>query len=126
MRPEAAAFRALVRRYGHDATVEQTLNPGVRHWLATGGDAPGAGVAYAVSHVLGRPVWVTAGEPFGTHHARLATAAAFEAAARAAGAAPVWFGVDAGTVRDIGPSHTALVVGAEPVWTPARWAKSVD
>ncbi|HEX9952378.1 MAG TPA: hypothetical protein VGB53_11460, partial [Rubricoccaceae bacterium] len=114
-----------MRRHGRDATAEQTLNSGLRHWIAAP-EAPEAGVAYAVSRALGRPVWVTAGGPVCALHARRATAAAFEEAARATGATPVWFGIDARTVRDIGPGHTALVVGAEPVWTPARWAETVD
>ena len=29
---ERTAFRDLVRRYGSDATAEQTLNAGLRHW----------------------------------------------------------------------------------------------
>ena len=114
-------FRDLVRRYGTDATSEQTLNAGLHHW--TRGDA---GVAYAVSRVTGRRVWVTAGGPLCAPDARSATMRAFEATAEAAGARPVWFAIDAAAVAALGSGHTALVFGAEPEWTPARWAETVD
>ncbi len=128
---DSSAFRALVRRYGADATAEQTLNRGMRHWThgdAGGADAGGAnaGVAYAVSRVTGRRVWVTAGGPVCAPAARAATMHAFEAAAGAAGARVVWFAVDTEAVAALGPGHAALVVGAEPEWSPARWAEAVD
>ena len=120
------AFRRLVRLHGTDATVEQALNPSMRHWLnAKAPDEATAGVGYAVGHALGATVWFAAGGPVGPPEALGHTAAGFEAAARAAGARPAWFGIDAATIEALGPGHAALVVGAEPVWDPARWAETV-
>ena len=120
------AFRRLVRQHGTDPTVEQALNPSMRHWLDS--DAPDdarSGVGYAVGHALGRRVWFAAGGPVGPPDLRPQAAAGFEAAARAAGALPAWFGIDHATVEALGAGHSALVVGAEPVWNPARWAETV-
>ena len=119
-------FRRLVRRHGRDATVEQTFNAGIRHWvMRPSGEAEG-GVAYAVSRRLGRRMWMAAGGPVCAPERIAETARAWEAAARAANAHPAWFGVDAGTVAALGPGHAAAVVGSEPVWDPAGWAETVD
>ena len=120
------AFRRLVHQRGTDATVEQALNPSMRHWLNAGlPDEATAGVGYAVGHALGATVWFAAGGPVGPPEALEQAAAGFEAAARAAGALPAWFGINAAMVEALGPGHAALVVGAEPVWDPARWAETV-
>lgn len=120
--PEHVRFRRLVREHGHDATAEQTLNAGFRHWLAPDGRA---GVAYAVGRTLGPPVWLAAGAPVGPADSRREALAGFETAAREAGARPAWFAVDGETVQHLGPGHAALAVGTQPVWTPTRWAETV-
>lgn len=116
----ASAFRALVRRWGTDSTVEQACNGAMQHWL--GNDA---GVGYAVGRAPGARVWFAAGGPVCDPSRRASVARRFETAARAASAVPAWFAVDAQTVRAIGPGHAALVIGAEPVWDPARWDETV-
>ncbi len=119
-------FRHLVRRFGRDATVEQTFNAGIRHWVLRVEDEAVAGVAYAVSRRLGRRVWMAAGGPICAPERLAETARAWEAAARAAHARPAWFGVDRATVEALGADHAAAVVGAEAVWDPAGWAATVD
>ncbi len=119
-------FRHLVRRFGRDATVEQTFNTGIRHWVLRAEGEPVAGVAYAVSRRLGRRVWMAAGGPICAPERLAETAAAWETAARLAGARPAWFGVDRGTVEALGPGHAAAVVGAEPVWDPSGRAETID
>lgn len=109
--------RDLIRRLGADATVEQALNPGLARWRD-----PRALVAYATGRTLpgGRRVRVTAGGPVCAPDRLGEVARAFEADADREGQGVVWFGVEERLRRAL-PEHTALVIGAQPVWSPRRW-----
>ena len=89
--------------------------PGLHVWSGPAGGA----VRYADVRSWGR-VWLAAGGPEGPAEGRRATAAAFERAARDAGARPLWFGVE--RPQEIGEGRPSVVVGAEPVWQTRRWA----
>lgn len=112
--------RALVDRFGRNAAVEQTLNPGLVRWRRDR-----ALVAYAEAR---RAPWggaarVVTGEPVCPPSEVSAVAAAFEADAAAGGAAVCWVGVDdafQAVLDGVGP-HGRLVIGAQPVWDPASW-----
>lgn len=109
--------RALVRRLGADATVEQALNPDLDRWRGHG-----ALVAYARGREWpGGPVTrVTAGGPICEPDRLERTAQAFENHAAERGERVLWFGVGAELVGSL-RRHTSLVVGAQPVWAPGRW-----
>lgn len=115
--PATGLDRALVRRFGADLTVEQTLNPGLIRWRR-----PDALVAYARGRLWpgGAIVRVTAGGPVCAPDRLGSTAAAFERDAAEAGEGVCWFGID-DRVRGALPTHTALVIGAQPIWSPRRW-----
>lgn len=100
-------------------TVEQTLNPGLVRWRP-----PGALVAYAVGRRFpgGPSVRVTAGGPVCAPARLGAVAAAFERDAAEVDEAVCWFGAD-DRVRKALSTHATLVIGAQPVWTPARWPR---
>ena len=110
--------RALVDRYGWAATAEQTLNPGLVRWRR-----PDALVAYAPARRApwGGAAWVAGGEPVCPPGRHAEVAAVFEAEAAAGGAVACWFGVERPFLEALGEGHGRLVVGAEPVWDPARW-----
>lgn len=109
--------RALVRRLGADATVEQALNPGLKRWRS-----PTSLVAFARGRMWpGGPIArVTAGGPVCEPDRLGATVRAFEDHAAGVGESVLWFGVCepfVGAILD----YTSLVVGAQPVWAPRRW-----
>ena len=66
---------------------------------------------------------MTAGGPSGPVHQRVEAAWAFEAKSRADGARTLWFAVE--RPGDIDEGRRSVVVGAEPVWEPGRWAEVV-
>lgn len=113
----SASDRDLARRFGADVTIEQALNPGLRRW-----HTDDAFVAYAPGRRVpaGPVVRVAAGGPVCAPDRLGAVAEAFERDAAEGGEGVCWFGADE-RVRTALPAHTALVVGAQPVWTPTRW-----
>lgn len=108
--------RALVMRYGWNATSYQVLNPGIGHWFSADGEA-------IVGYVARRGVRVVAGAPI-CDEARLAEVIAqFEGEARAAGQRVCYFGAAGQLIELLGgrPEYTTVILGAQPVWNPARW-----
>lgn len=123
-----AAVRALVRRYGWNATCYQTLNPGLSHWLEPDGDGA-VGYVTATRWPHGRTrQWVAAGGPVCAAADVDRVAAAFEAEAARHGARVTWFGADERlcAVREGRPGWTTLSLGAQPVWTPAGLAARIQ
>ncbi len=111
-----ARARALVLRYGWNATAYQILNPGIRYWFWADGDA-------VVGYFKAWRVWVAAGAPICAPETLDAAAAAFEAEAAAHGARVCYFGADARlrALRAGHPGFSEMLLGAQPVWDPARW-----
>lgn len=109
--------RSLIRRLGAEMTVEQALNRDLDRW-----HVPEALVAFARGRTApgGSIVRVTAGGPVCASDRLGDVARAFEADAAEAGEDVAWFGADA-QVRDTITPSAALVVGAQPLWTPTRW-----
>ncbi|HET7458772.1 MAG TPA: DUF2156 domain-containing protein [Gemmatimonadaceae bacterium] len=108
--------RALVLRFGWNATAYQILNPGIRLWVPPSGDA-------VVGYVRHAGVRVVAGAPVCDRARLLDVAHAFESEARAAGERVCYFG--AGTrlerVLRVGPRRSTVLLGAQPVWRPSGW-----
>ena len=86
--------------------------------LATWAGPEGTTVTYVDVRSWGH-VRVAAGAPSGPVGERPAAAETFEAEAHRAGARVLWFGV--AEPDDVAPGRPSVVVGAEPVWSVARW-----
>ena len=115
-----ARARAIVLRYGWNATAYQILNPGIGLWFAAAGD----GVVGYVTHA---GVRVVAGAPVCEGARLLAVAGEFEGEARAAGERVCYFGAGTRLERALraGPRRSTVLLGAQPVWDPAHWASIV-
>ncbi len=117
-------MRALVLRYGWNATAYQILNPGIHHWLAPDGSAA-VGYVPAQRFPGGRrTTWMAAGGPVCARSDVDRSAAAFDAAAAAHGARVAWFGADR-RILDAYAGRTdvhVVPIGAQPVWNPAALA----
>ena len=121
--PDRVRVRALVLRYGWNATAYQLLNPGLTFWFATDGEAV-VGYVPAAAYPGGRAaVWVAAGGPVCPSEAVGAVASRFETAATAAGCRVCWFGADGRlrATRSGRNGYAEMVLGAQPVWDPHRW-----
>lgn len=119
--PELAHARKLILRHGWIATAYQILNPGIRLWFSSAGDA-----------VVGFADWgrvrVAAGAPI-CDGGRLASAAAeFEAAARAEGMSVCYFAAGSrlesalAEAAGVGRGYAKVLLGSQPVWNPSAWS----
>jgi phosphatidylglycerol lysyltransferase len=108
--------RALVLKYGWNATAYQIVNPGIEHWFSGRGDA-------VVGFVRRRRVRVVAGASV-CSKARLGEVVAeWETDATRAGERVCYFGA-AGRINELlegTPGYATVVLGAQPVWKPAQW-----
>jgi len=113
--------RSLVFRYGWNSTAYQILNPAMRHWFDDSGQA-------AVGYVAASGVRIAAGAPVCDESNLGNVARAFEAEAAANGETVCWFGAAERMWEALSPpgDHARIVVGAQPVWSVARWPEIVD
>lgn len=116
LRRDVARARALALQYGWNAMAYQVVNDGISHWFSADG---GAVVGYVRSH----GVCLVAGAPI-CDGARLNDVLLeWETFVRALDCRPCYFGA-AGRVYDAlhtRPGYATVVLGAQPVWEPARW-----
>ncbi|HLK58098.1 MAG TPA: alpha/beta fold hydrolase [Chthonomonadaceae bacterium] len=115
--PIPARARELVFRYGWNATAYQILNPEMERWFSAAGDA-------VVGFVRRKGVRITAGAPVCERDRLAEVAAEFERDAGEAGERVCYFGAAArlrSLLQEL-PSHSTLVIGAQPVWNPAHWS----
>jgi phosphatidylglycerol lysyltransferase len=115
--PDAERARALVLRYGWNATAYQILNPGMAYWFSSSGDAV---IGYAhYGHV-----YVVAGSPVCAAERLPGVVAEFEREMRANGSHVCYFGADerleALLRADL--SRAVVILGANPEWDPAAWS----
>lgn len=112
--------RDLVMKHGHNATAYQILNPGIEHWFNRAEDA-------VVGYVRRGSWLLVAGEPV-CEPANLPDAVAdFEALARAENRR-VCYVCAAERMRRLltqTGEHSAITMGAQPVWDPAEWMRVV-
>jgi phosphatidylglycerol lysyltransferase len=114
--PTLQRARALVLAHGWNATAYQILNPGIRLWFATAGDA-------VAGYVKGARFWVIAGAPV-CAEARLAEARAeLEAAAAVEACGVVYFGAESRLEAQLrnSPVHAQVLLGAQPAFSPQDW-----
>ena len=110
--------RALILRYGWNATAYQALAPDMEYWFAPDGEA-------AVAYVARFGVWVAAGAPICAAERTAQIVRAFERDAARQGYGVCWFGAAArmrDALTDL-PPHALLTIGAQPTWNPAHWAE---
>ncbi|MDC0679622.1 DUF2156 domain-containing protein [Sorangium atrum] len=102
---------ALLKRHGWNATSFQTLESDFRYWFH-GDDA-------CVAYVDTGGAWVAAGAPITAAEQLAEVAQAFVQAAAAEGRRACLFGAEARFCERV--SWSAMLVGEQPVWEPARW-----
>jgi phosphatidylglycerol lysyltransferase len=117
--------RALVWRYGWNATAYQVVNPGIAHWFDPQGDAV---VGYVVAGLPWRRVRVVAGAPICPEDRLPDVIAAFEGEARKQGQGVCYFGAAGRVMNLLGdcPDYSVVVLGAQPTWEPAHWAETIE
>src|SRR5690606_2274195 len=115
--PEVLRARALILRYGWNATAYQLLNPGFALWFSAAGDA-------VVGYVRRRGVNVVAGAPVCAVERLTAVHEEFAAASRAGRARICYFGAGHRLEEELRTrsKRSVVLLGAQPVWNPADFA----
>ncbi|HEX4211013.1 MAG TPA: DUF2156 domain-containing protein [Candidatus Binataceae bacterium] len=122
--PEASAkavvshpeVRELVMAYGWNSTAYQILNPGFEYWFASE-------VPAVVAYMRRQNVLLVAGAPVCPTEALNAVMTRFEQFASAQGYR-VCYVCAAERLRETVnglDGHSAIVIGAQPVWNPQKW-----
>lgn len=121
--PDLAALehaRSLVLQHGWNATSYQILNPGLKHWFSTGGDA-------VVGYVKHGGVRVVAGAPVCPGDRLAAVAAEFEQEAASQKERVCYFCAERrleSLYRGVA-SHCMVALGSQPVWDPDRLSTTI-
>ncbi len=102
----------LLRRFGHNTTSFQVLEPGLHYWFLD----EDACVAYADTG----GAWVSAGAPIAALERKIEVMEAFAAEAARAGRRVRFFAME----HDVSATSdfTSLHVGEQPSWDPSHWA----
>lgn len=108
--------RYLVLRHGWNATAYQILNPGIRHWFSSKGDA-------VIGFVEHHGVRVVAGAPVCPSERLAAVAAEFEADAARQGKRVCYVCAESRveTLYRERDGYSRVLLGAQPVWDPQKW-----
>lgn len=102
---------ALLKRYGHNTTCFQILEPGLDYWF----DGDDACIGYCDTG----GAWVVAGAPVAPVEREIEVFERFLAAAHARGRRVRFFCVEKDLSDELGLAH--LHIGDQPVWDPAEW-----
>ncbi len=115
-RQERDNARALVLRYGRNATAFQILNPGLSLWFAPQGNA-------VVGYVTSSGFRVVAGCPICPPEDIPAIAAAFEHDTYAVHKRVCYFGAQHHLVAKLRQQRpiATMLLGAQPTWNPQNW-----
>lgn len=108
--PNKRRVLELLRKYGHNTTSFQILEPGLEYWF----DGDDACVAYADTG----GAWVAAGGPVCTRERELEVMQRFTEAAGAAGKRARFFGIEDDVAGD---RFRTLHLGEQPMWDPRTW-----
>ncbi|MEP7149590.1 MAG: DUF2156 domain-containing protein [Acidobacteriota bacterium] len=112
--------RDLVMKQGWNTTCFQIVNPGIEYWFGDDDES-------VVGYVSTGGVRVVAGAPVCTEQTLGTVTAAFENDSTARGLGVVYFGAE-GRLDSLfrnAAEHSNVLLGAQPVWYPAEWAKIV-
>ena len=117
MTSEWFAARDLVLRFGWNAVSYQILNPGMRLWFSSAGDAVAGYASFG-------GVWTVAGAPVCPPGRLPNVAAELETTARGRGARVVFFGAGARLEQVYArrSDHALVRIGAQPAWEPSAWS----
>jgi phosphatidylglycerol lysyltransferase len=112
-----ARVRRLVLAHGWNSTSYQIINPGISHWFSSAGDA-------VVGFVSSGGVRVVAGAPVCAKERLAEVAGEFERDAARAGKRVCYFCAEARleSVYIDSTTHSKVLLGAQPVWEPEKWA----
>ena len=113
--------RQLILQYGWNATAYQILNPGIELWFSRAGE----GVVGFVRHGRTR---VVGGAPVCDGRELASIAIEFAADARESGERVCYFGAGdrLDTTLSARSDWSRVLLGAQPVWDPKRWSRSVN
>ncbi|MCC7052107.1 MAG: DUF2156 domain-containing protein [Gemmatimonadaceae bacterium] len=108
--------RALALRFGWNSMAYQVVNDGMCHWFAAAGDA-------VIGYVRTHGVCVVAGAPICAGERLDAVLAEWQAWVRSIGCRTCYFGAMGRLFHALHhrADHATIVLGAQPVWDPARW-----
>jgi phosphatidylglycerol lysyltransferase len=108
-------------QHGWNATAYQLLNPGIRHWFSTEGGA-------VVGYVKWRDVWIVAGAPVCAEECLADVIESFARSARNRGKRVCYFGAAErlSYLLEGNADYSSVVLGAQPVWNPQRWALIIE
>ena len=112
--------RELVLTHGWNSTSYQIINPGIRHWFSAANDA-------VVGFVPTRGVRVVAGAPVCAKNRLPEVASEFEESAARDNKRVCYFCAEARleSIYADSPTHSKILLGAQPVWKPVDWANIV-
>ena len=113
--------RQIVLAHGWNSTSYQIINPGIEHWFARKYEA-------VVGYVACRGVRVVAGAPVCANEYLPEVAAEFENDAAQTGERVCYFCAEArleSVYSASSPSHSKILLGAQPIWQPKNWAEIV-
>jgi len=113
--------RALVMRYGWNATAYQIVNPGIDHWFSVEGDA-------VVGYVECAGIRVVAGAPVSSPERLGEIVGEFESSASAHGQGVCYFGAE-GRLESFlrgSSTHSMALLGTQPAWNPSSWIEKAD
>ena len=114
-------IRELVLEYGCNSTSFQIVNPGIDHWFSSRGDA----VAGLVKR---HGVFVVAGAPVCPSPRLEEVCSELEQYGKREGSRVFYFGAEERleAIYREDRNHSKMVLGAQPVWRPASWAKMLE
>lgn len=123
--PAVARARLLVLAHGWNATSYQLVNPGLTLWFDT---LQASDAAAVIGYVRRAGVRVVAGAPVCAPDVLADVVAAFERDAAACGDRVCYFGAESRLdgVIGHGGTHSRLVLGGQPVWTPGQLAAECE
>lgn len=118
--PLIARTRRIVLEKGWNTTSYQIINPGICRWFSEAGDA-------VVGFVSANKRRIAAGAPVCAKERLPEVAAEFEQDARKKGERVCYFCAEARleSIYKDSPTHSKILIGAQPVWKPAEWENIV-
>lgn len=103
-------------KYGWNTTCFQIVNPGIEYWFGNEGES-------VVGYVTANNVRVVAGAPVCSEEAVAKVTAEFETDSAENRSTVCYFGAEArlDSLYRGATDHSNVLLGAQPVWHPARW-----
>lgn len=115
--PSVERAREIVLTHGWNTTSFQIVNPGIEYWFGPDGES-------VVGFVSSQRVRVVAGAPVCSEETLETVTRRFEDESGKAGRSVCYFGAEARLEKVLhhDPHHSMVLLGAQPVWHPSRWA----